>query len=80
MAKSGDRGMTVVEDIIRTNAFGLTINGRGYKGLYPEIAVSGRPDILSTGMGISNWDPIAEIQPWLCTKVGLSGQAEAARG
>lgn len=39
LAKSGDRGLSLVEDIIRTNAFGLSINGKDHKGLYPEIAV-----------------------------------------
>ncbi|GAB1313756.1 SET domain-containing protein 5 [Madurella fahalii] len=27
-----------VEDLIRTNAFGVTVNGRNAKGVYPEIA------------------------------------------
>ncbi|KAK1750171.1 SET domain-protein 5 [Echria macrotheca] len=31
-------GVHIVEDIIRTNAFGLTVLGREMKGLYPEIA------------------------------------------
>jgi hypothetical protein len=28
----------IVEDTIRTNAFGIVLNGQGHKGLYPEIA------------------------------------------
>jgi len=39
MAKSRGGDMHVVEDVIRTNAFGMTLAGRKVKGLYPEIAV-----------------------------------------
>jgi hypothetical protein len=40
LARSMGGNVHVVEDIIRTNAFGLSLNGRAHKGLYPEIAVS----------------------------------------
>lgn len=33
-----NRKVHVVEDVIRTNAFGITIAGRDAKGLYPEVA------------------------------------------
>lgn len=36
-SKGGDTH--VVEDVVRTNSFGITLDGRGVKGLYPEIAV-----------------------------------------
>jgi len=36
---AGDKGGDPVHDIIMTNAFGATFNGRGHKVLYPEIAV-----------------------------------------
>jgi hypothetical protein len=39
LARGKPRGLHVVDDIIRTNAFGMTINGRRHKALYPEIAV-----------------------------------------
>ncbi|KAK3360593.1 hypothetical protein B0T25DRAFT_447448 [Lasiosphaeria hispida] len=39
LAKSwGAKNLHVVDDVIRTNAFGLEIDGRGHKGLFPEIA------------------------------------------
>ncbi len=40
LAQSMGGDVHVVEDVIRTNAFGLYLNGKGHKGLYPEIAVS----------------------------------------
>jgi hypothetical protein len=36
----GAKRLHVVDDVCRTNAFGVDINERGHKGLYPEIAVS----------------------------------------
>jgi hypothetical protein len=39
LARSKGQGVHVVEDVIRTNAFGITVDGRDMKGLYPEIAV-----------------------------------------
>ncbi len=33
-------GMHVAEDAVRTNAFGVSINKKGLRGLYPEVAVS----------------------------------------
>jgi hypothetical protein len=41
LARSKGDGVHVVEDVIRTNAFGITVDGRNMKGLYPEIAVRG---------------------------------------
>ncbi|KAK4678892.1 hypothetical protein QC764_000720 [Podospora pseudoanserina] len=38
LARSRKGEMHVLEDVIRTNAFGMTVNGRDCKGLYPEIA------------------------------------------
>ncbi|KAK4195038.1 hypothetical protein QBC40DRAFT_259412 [Triangularia verruculosa] len=38
LARSRKGEMHVLEDVIRTNAFGMTINGRDCKGLFPEIA------------------------------------------
>lgn len=35
----GESGVHVVDDVIRTNAFGITVDGQDMKGLYPEIAV-----------------------------------------
>ncbi|KAK0704896.1 hypothetical protein B0H67DRAFT_649295 [Lasiosphaeris hirsuta] len=34
----GAKNLHVVDDVIRTNAFGLEIDGRGHKGLFPETA------------------------------------------
>lgn len=34
------REVHVVEDLVRTNAFGLYVLGRDLKGVYPEVAVS----------------------------------------
>ncbi|KAK3373122.1 hypothetical protein B0T24DRAFT_649197 [Lasiosphaeria ovina] len=39
LARSKGPHVHVVEDALRTNAFGITVNGRDAKGLYPEIAV-----------------------------------------
>ncbi len=39
LAKSRVRGVHVVDDVIRTNAFGITVGGQDMKGVYPEIAV-----------------------------------------
>ncbi|KAK3377509.1 hypothetical protein B0H63DRAFT_502266 [Podospora didyma] len=38
LAKSKGEDVHVLEDVLRTNAFGITVNGRDAKGLYPEIA------------------------------------------
>ncbi|KAK4444587.1 SET domain-protein 5 [Podospora aff. communis PSN243] len=39
MARSGERGdVHVVEDLVRTNAFGLFLGGRDMKGVFPEVA------------------------------------------
>ena len=40
MARSKEGDVHVVEDLVRTNAFGLFVGGRDLKGAYPEIAVS----------------------------------------
>lgn len=53
LARSRGGDTHVVDDVIRTNAFGITIDGRDMKGLYPEIAV--RRLILSDESGI---DPL----------------------
>lgn len=39
LARSMEDGIHPVEDVIRTNAFGIIVNGRDAKGVYPEIAV-----------------------------------------
>lgn len=39
-ARTRGEGVHVVEDAVRTNAFGLSLNGRTSKGFFPEIAVS----------------------------------------
>ncbi len=46
LAQSMGTDMHVVEDVVRTNAFGISINGRGQKALFPEVAVS-RPEFSS---------------------------------
>ncbi|KAK4184335.1 hypothetical protein QBC35DRAFT_59785 [Podospora australis] len=38
MARSRKGKVHLLEDVVRTNAFGMTINGRDCKGMYPEIA------------------------------------------
>ncbi|KAK3905518.1 SET domain-protein 5 [Staphylotrichum tortipilum] len=38
LARSKGEGVHPVDDVIRTNAFGITVDGRDMKGLYPEIA------------------------------------------
>lgn len=38
MARSRKGKVHLLEDVVRTNSFGMTINGRGCKGMYPEIA------------------------------------------
>ncbi|KAK4160572.1 hypothetical protein QBC43DRAFT_359285 [Cladorrhinum sp. PSN259] len=38
LARSRGEGVHVIEDAVRTNAFGMTLNGRKSKGLFPEIA------------------------------------------
>ncbi|KAK0728850.1 hypothetical protein B0T26DRAFT_739060 [Lasiosphaeria miniovina] len=38
LARSKGPHVHAVEDVLRTNAFGITVNGRDAKGLYPEIA------------------------------------------
>lgn len=46
LATSRDGQLHIVEDVIRTNAFGIyTVDGRDFKGLYPEIAVFLSPPI-----------------------------------
>lgn len=42
LARSKGDNVHVVEDVVRTNAFGIMANGRSMKGLYPEIAVRSR--------------------------------------
>ena len=39
LARSKGEDVHPVEDVVRTNAFGITVDGRAMKGLYPEIAV-----------------------------------------
>ena len=39
LATSRGGDVHIVEDVVRTNAFGVHLSGEGYKGLYPEIAV-----------------------------------------
>jgi len=39
LATSG-RDTNIVADVIATNSFGIDLNGRDHKGLYPEISVS----------------------------------------
>lgn len=51
LARSKGDDFHLVEDLIRTNAFGITVDGRDAKGVYPEIAVCitllpGPPGIL----------------------------------
>ncbi|KAK3984220.1 hypothetical protein QBC44DRAFT_389009 [Cladorrhinum sp. PSN332] len=38
LARSRGKGVHPVEDVVRTNAFGMTLNGRKSKGVFPEIA------------------------------------------
>ena len=86
LARSGERGLSLVEDIVRTNAFGLSINGRDHKGLYPEIAVRRRRGTagylapsLETQLLIF-WLLHTEIQPRLCPQVSFTPLAQARRG
>jgi hypothetical protein len=39
LARSKGGDVHIVEDVVRTNAFGITVDGRALKALYPEIAV-----------------------------------------
>jgi hypothetical protein len=39
LAKSKGEDVDAVEDLIRTNSFGITVDDRDIKGVYPEIAV-----------------------------------------
>jgi hypothetical protein len=39
LAKSKGEDVDLVEDLIRTNSFGITVDDRDIKGVYPEIAV-----------------------------------------
>ena len=39
LAKSKGGGVHVVDDVIQTNAFGITVDGHDMTGVYPEIAV-----------------------------------------
>ncbi len=39
LAKSQREGVHLVDDVIQTNAFGITVGGQDMKGVYPEIAV-----------------------------------------
>jgi hypothetical protein len=41
MARSEEEHVHAVEDVIKTNAFGIIVDGRDMKGVYPEIAVCG---------------------------------------
>jgi hypothetical protein len=41
MARSEEENVHAVEDVIKTNAFGIIVDGRDMKGVYPEIAVCG---------------------------------------
>jgi len=36
----GDENVHEIEDIMRTNSFGLILGSKAHKGLYPEVAVS----------------------------------------
>lgn len=50
LAKGDGRRGHVVEEVARTNAFGITINGREMNAVYPEIAVGYPPRFP--------WDPL----------------------
>jgi hypothetical protein len=39
LSLAASTGGNIYEDVMRTNAFGIKISGRGHSGLYPEIAV-----------------------------------------
>jgi hypothetical protein len=39
LAKSKGEVVDVIEDLIRTNSFGIMVDDRDMKGVYPEIAV-----------------------------------------
>ncbi|KAH6623886.1 hypothetical protein F5144DRAFT_659308, partial [Chaetomium tenue] len=41
MARSEEEHVHAVEDVIKTNAFGIIVDGRDMKGVYPEIAHTG---------------------------------------
>jgi len=40
LAREMPAELHAVDDVVRTNAFGVTLGGRRCKALYPEIAVS----------------------------------------
>lgn len=42
LARSKGGGVNIVEDLIRTNSFGITVDDWDMKGVYPEIAVRKR--------------------------------------
>jgi len=56
LAKSKPGDVHVVEDIVRTNAFGISIGGRAVKALYPEISV--RPSLSHSCLS-------ALTRPWV---------------
>ena len=48
-SREGREGVHVVDDVVRTNAFGITtLDGKDAKGLYPEIAVGTLPSSRSS--------------------------------
>jgi hypothetical protein len=47
LAKSKGEDVDVVEDLIRTNSFGIMVDDRDIKGVYPEIAVRYYPMPIS---------------------------------
>ncbi|KAH8881328.1 hypothetical protein GQ53DRAFT_735558 [Thozetella sp. PMI_491] len=60
VSRGGD--VHIVEDVIRTNAFGTWINGKGFKGLYPEIALLSRTDLASAYPRFTRKDLAMEVR------------------
>ncbi len=47
--QKGTPGASVVEDVLNTNSFALSISGVPYTGLFPELSVSQREEIERKG-------------------------------
>lgn len=54
LARSKREEVHVVDDVIRTNAFGITVDGRDLKALYPEIAVCSPLHLVSSDIELTD--------------------------
>jgi hypothetical protein len=70
-----NRGGHIVADVVNTNAFGIDLNGRKTKGLFPEVAVS-MGNLFASHVRHSS---TTEDKSWLRSKVSFNDTTGAKR-